>query len=143
MKHVVVLDFSATSPWFIPDEHSGYADRILADSTSGKTMMLLTDLWWYETANVLAVCVRRRRLDQEQAQKLLFLLKLEIPKGAVSSDMQGQHGILSSSLDTGLSAYKSAYLHLALSTGSELITSDRDFLKPGEAFDCISSLEEY
>ncbi len=68
MKRVVVLDCSATSPWFIPDEHSGCADRILADSTSGRTMMLVAGLWWYETANVLAAWVRRHRLDQEQAQ---------------------------------------------------------------------------
>jgi predicted nucleic acid-binding protein len=61
----------------------------------------------------------------------------------ISSESQGQPGILNLSTITELSAYDATYLHLALSSGSDLVTSDKDLLALKESHGNIYTPEEY
>ena len=57
--------------------------------------------------------------------------------------MQGESGILTLTLAENLSAYDAAYLHLALSTGAELFTSDSDLLSLRKKYPFIKSPADY
>lgn len=142
MNRIIVLDCSASCAWFLPDESSPYAEKILDDILNQSTKMLVPTLWWYEVINVIRITVQQKRIDVGTSQKTLFFLK-EIPKTVVDPGKQEQYGILKTALEENLSGYDAAYLHLAASTGSELFTSDSDLLTLRSKYTFIHSLKEY
>lgn len=104
--------------------------------------MLVPTLWWYEVINVIRSAIQRKRINERTAQKTLFFLK-EIPKTVVDPGIQEQYGILKTALDENLSAYDAAYLHLAISTDSDLFTQDSDLLSLYSKYPFIHSLKGY
>jgi len=142
MSRLLVLDCTVCAAWFLPDEASDDAQRILSDVLAHKSVMLVPSLWWFEIINVMKTAVRRKRIDEDAARRALFLLK-EIPMETVQPDKQGQAGMLALTLETSLSAYDAAYLHLAHSSGAELFTADQDLLSMKTLYRLIKKPSEY
>lgn len=142
MNRRLVVDCSVSSCWFIPDEHTLAAERILNAVLAEEARLLVPEIWWYETANVLRSCVRRKRLDETRCHQVLRLAK-SVPKETVSVSDEGAFGIFQMAIDADLSAYDAAYLRLALTTSAELFTADTDLLKLKPRFGCIRAIEEF
>jgi predicted nucleic acid-binding protein len=133
----LVVDCSATLPWFIPVEREQHSEALLKNILDGYTEMIVPDLWWYETMNVIWNSVLRKRIIAEDAQQLFLFLR-QIPKKVIEVGEAGQFGILKLSIDESLSIYDATYLFTAIITGSQLITPDRDLLKLTGKYPIIS-----
>ena len=137
-----MTDCSVTSSWFLPDESSSICDKLLAAIESDKIELLLPDLWWYETNNVLRTSVKRKRLTPNQARNVLHNLA-RIPARKVSSESQGLEGILRFAIEDNLSAYDATYLHLAWSTDCDLVTTDNDLLNLKSKYPWITHPKDF
>lgn len=142
MSRSIVLDCSVTAAWFLNEESSGAAVQVLEDLNHRVITVLVPALWWYEIANVLRTAVKRKRIEQPDAYKSLFLLK-ELPIETVAPAQQGQSEMLRLALEHDISLYDASYLQLALLSGAELITDDNDLLKLRKVHPSIKSLNQY
>lgn len=138
----MVLDCTVTVSWFMPDESSASSQNILSSVIDGKISMLAPSLWWFEILNVLKNAVRRKRINEQTARKILFLFKA-LPMEVIDPERQGQSGILSLTLSENLSAYDATYLHLAISSGADLFTLDSDLLTLKKKYPCIKPPSDY
>lgn len=124
---IFVLDCSVTMAWCFSDEASVYADTALEGLKQGKA--LVPSLWLLEISNVLLVAERRQRLQPQDSQRFLGLLKtlpIEVYAGPELADLN--HLILLGR-QSGLSAYDTAYLQLALNQGLPLATLDQKLIR--------------
>ncbi len=120
-----VLDCSFTSALFLPDEKSSRVSEFFGSLKPGG-QLLVPALWWYETANVLAVAVKRKRLSHADAAGVISLLgELGIADEPVGGPDRLQ-GLFDIARMYGLSAYDSAYLECALRNRGSLATLDDD-----------------
>jgi len=142
MSRLIVLDCSVTAAWFLPDESSAAAQRILDDIMNHTSSLIVPSLWYYEITNVVRSSVRRKRIDQSTANAALFLLR-EVPKEVIDPEKQGPSGMLAMAIDHDLSAYDAAYLYLAETAGADLFTADEDLLALGGKFTFVKKPEEY
>jgi predicted nucleic acid-binding protein len=142
MSRLVVPDCSVSAAWCLPDENSMHARRILADIHAGTTALLVPALWWYEVLNVLKVAVKRNRLSRQQASEAARFLA-NIPLDVVTLGGSGESSVLNQAIDDDLTAYDASYLHLAVSSGAELVTLDKDLLALQRKYASIKSPQEY
>jgi predicted nucleic acid-binding protein len=106
-----VVDSSVTLALVLPDERSSRADALLR--ARRQLTLIAPPLWIYETANALAVAVRRRRMPEAalpEACDLLEALAIEID-GRVDRTLW--RTLQAVALASGLSAYDASYLELA------------------------------
>lgn len=117
-----VADASWTAALFLPDEDSeaiGAQIEMLGDDS-----LLVPELWWYETTNILRGAERRGRLLTAQAARIFSLLG-ELP--IVTDEQIGMltaRSIHDIAMASGLSAYDAAYVELALRRECALATLD-------------------
>lgn len=138
MSVSVVVDCSITSGWFLQDEISVSAQRLLKRVLEEKIALIVPELWWYETLNVLRSAVIRGRISREDARKSLYFLE-EVPLETVNSTRIGHAAILGLAQEQGLSAYDATYLALAETRGCGLVTADRHLLDLGQKFPFITT----
>jgi predicted nucleic acid-binding protein len=106
-----VIDSSVALALVLTDERSTRAEALLR--ARRRPHLIAPPLWIYETANALAVAVRRRRLPEaalSEACDLLDALEVDID-GRV--DRALGRTLQALGLATGLSGYDAAYLELA------------------------------
>ena len=115
-----VLDASLAAAWFLPDEASGAADRLLADILANSP--LVPSLFRHEVRNLLLVAERRDRLSASDVDEAL--IKLATLPIAVR-DVGGDRDVLMLARKYGLTAYDPAYLALALAERLPLATLDK------------------
>jgi predicted nucleic acid-binding protein len=119
-----VLDASVALSWIFEDEYSDYAAgvaRVLDEQSA-----LAPVVWPLEMANGLLIAVRRQRLQENEARRLLstvYRLRIEIDAG-LSLDTLGWSSF-TVGLDHRLSAFDASSLELALRQGLPLATQDR------------------
>ena len=101
-----VADASWTAALFLPDEDS--EDISSQVSRMGDDLLLVPELWWYETTNILRSAERRERLTPVQVERIFSLLA-------------GSHDL---AVASGLSAYDAAYIELALRRECAIATLD-------------------
>jgi predicted nucleic acid-binding protein len=123
MKPAFVLDCSVSMPWCFADEENPYAEAVL--DRLATTAAVVPFLWRLETANVLLMAERRKRITPAEMKRLAdFLSDLPIQEDAETT----RHGF-SRILELGhayhLTAYDAAYLELALRLGLPLATLDQ------------------
>jgi predicted nucleic acid-binding protein len=122
-----VLDCSFTSALFLPDEKSSHVSEFFR-SCADDDRLLVPALWWYETANVLAVAVKRKRMGHADAAGVSSLLG----ELGIEGDSIGVSEFLMDVFDIahmyGLSAYDAAYLECALRNRASLATLDADLI---------------
>lgn len=126
----LVLDASMALAWLFDDETDAQAealDRALGDSL----VAAVPPLWYYEIANAIAVAVRRKRFDWQQAHAYWSCIT------AMPFDIDDRDAseieLLELSRDCGLTAYDAAYLDLARHRRCSLATRDTHLLEAAQA----------
>ncbi len=119
-----VLDCSATMPWILANDSSGYAERVLnalAESTA-----YVPTIWPLEVVNVLLVFERKKRLKPNHT--LLFMRSLrELPITLITtSSAQVFNRVHELGTEYALSAYDASYLEVSLRNGIPLATLDKN-----------------
>jgi len=119
----LVVDASVAVAWTLPDESSGLADAVLAEIAQGGAVSPV--FFKLEFANVLAIAVRRSRIDADLRDRALedfsalgFVYDHESLDSAwtVMPKLAEQHG---------LSVYDACYLELAKRKSLPLATLDK------------------
>ena len=127
----LVVDASVTMSWCYPDEHSGYAYRVLEELELRQGVV--PGLWALEVANALLVGERRGRLSAADVSRFLELLKALSLTVDSQTPQRAFTGALPLARAHGLSVYDAAYLELAMREGLMLATLDRNLRKAAEA----------
>jgi predicted nucleic acid-binding protein len=126
-----VLDGSVILASVLPDEHSAYADEVVA--RLAREQAVVPAHWTLEFANGLLVAVRRGRIGDADRRSYLrdvstFPIEFDSDTAAKAwsdtSELARHHG---------LTAYDAAYLELARRRRLPLATLDRDLASAAEA----------
>lgn len=123
-----VLDNSITMRWLLNDrdaETMDYAKRVLELMVEGASAVV-PNLWALEAANVTAKALRKGHISQAEASQFLALIgELDIePDGRTHERALGE--TLNLANQYGLSSYDASYLELALRSGLQVATVDKD-----------------
>jgi predicted nucleic acid-binding protein len=115
----VVVDASVAIKWFIPEQLSAEARRLLAPEYE----LLAPDLLWAELGNVLWKKHRRRELDQRTTARLLgdfsrVPIEFHAAKGWTEPALE-------LAIRHGVTVYDGLYLALAAGNGCRVVTADR------------------
>jgi len=119
----IVIDASMALAWSLEDERSGEALAVL-DHVEAHGAIVPT-LWSYEVANVLALLVRRKRIDTSRAADIGFALDALAIARVPPDAPQWRATTIALAERHKLSAYDAAYLRLALDAGARLASLDR------------------
>jgi predicted nucleic acid-binding protein len=121
----VVVDASFAGAWMLPDESSGEAEALLHEILEGTCAMAVPELWDYEMCNLLRSAVRRNRLEEQDADKAMDLLR-HVPRQIFDHrDDLFQRRLMTLAVRFDLSAYDASYLELADRLQCALVTNDR------------------
>ena len=115
----VVVDASVAVKWFVPEELSIEARRLLAPEYE----LLAPDLLWAELGNVLWKKHRRRELDQRTAARLLGDFSRVPIKLHPAQRWTG--AALDLAIRHGVTVYDGLYLAVAAGNECRLMTADR------------------
>lgn len=118
-----VLDCSFALAWALPDERSAIADRFLA-SFSGKSILWVSPLWWFELSNALTVAHRRKRIQEVDLTQILELYGNLSLQTDSRLDLDVVWHLCALAREYGLPAYDAAYLELVQRRGAGLATFD-------------------
>lgn len=122
----LVIDTSVSMAWCFRDELDAYALGVLEALGAGQA--LVPQLWPVETANVLALAERNRRLTATDLDRYLGLLgALSILVDSQTAD-RATTAILAVARRFGLTAYDAAYLELAQRESLPLASRDKALL---------------
>lgn len=117
MRHVI--DASVAAKWFIPEDHSELALRLL----EGNEELYAPDLLYAEFGNILWKKQRRGELLREHAAKAIAGLHAVPLRVHPSKSLLDLALDIASTLDR--SVYDSLYLSLAFAKDCALVTADR------------------
>lgn len=129
-KNSFILDCSVTMAWFFEDEVSDYSERVLEHVTHSTA--LVPAIWPVEVANALVVAERKKRISHIHAatfKENLNLLLIQVDDTLLHKPI---NTIFELAKETGLTAYDSAYLELAMRKMLPIATLDRDLKKAAE-----------
>jgi len=116
----IVIDSSVSLSWVFADETTPETETLLdlVRDEGG----LVPSLWEYEVSNALLVAMRRGRLSQADAGRIMTLLRsINLRVVQTLLDMKQ---VFSLAHAHGLSVYDAAYLDLAISHDAPLATLD-------------------
>jgi predicted nucleic acid-binding protein len=123
--NIYVADASVAGKWMLPGPNEPLqtqASQLLLQWTEGEIQLVVPDLFWTESANILWKAIRRGRCTRETAGAAMAALQsLQIP--TVSS-----RPLLDAALDKaiayGRTVYDCLYVVLAITSKAQLITAD-------------------
>ena len=115
-----VIDASVAAKWFIPEEDSDKASRIMREYSDGKIDLYAPDLLIYEVANVLRY--RPDLTGETLTNDMENLFKLQLNLIPPSTDMISEAAARARVLD--LSIYDACYIVIAEILATNLITAD-------------------
>ena len=123
-----VLDASVALSWSFEDETSPYAEAVIKALKSRSAVVPL--VWPLEVNNAILAAVRRRRIQEADAFRLLTVLDtlpldidLEVAREALGQRIMGL------GLTHGLSAYDASDLELAMRRGLPLATQHEKLMQ--------------
>jgi len=114
-----VLDASLAASWFLPDEQTEAADRLMNELLS--TVAVVPSLFWFEMRSLFLNAERRQRLRPGEAALSMIQLRGYPIEDAGSGQDQS---VLSLAIRHRLSAYDASYLALALIRSLPIATGD-------------------
>jgi predicted nucleic acid-binding protein len=115
---VYVIDASVVIKWFLPENQSDAARRLL----SAPHEYFAPDLLFSEVGNVIWKKVRRGELTSEQGERLAADISTVAVETVPTRGLMIDACALATT--TGLSVYDSMYLALAVRLKTEMITAD-------------------
>jgi predicted nucleic acid-binding protein len=123
----LVVDASTALSAVLPDEGSSFGRAALSQALSDSLVM--PALWLYEVQNVLAMAIRRERIDELTAYGALDQLR-SLRVACIMPQALGHEFRIAKA--QGLTAYDAAYLTVALATGAQLATNDERLRRAAE-----------
>ena len=122
-----VVDASVAIKWYLPEQNSADADRLL----SGGFQLLAPDLLFSEVGNILWKRVMRSEITVQKAQVILHALE-SLPLTLRPASLIAENTM---TIACGLkrSFYDSLYMALAVMTDCRLVTAD------GKLFDAVNN----
>jgi predicted nucleic acid-binding protein len=117
------IDASIAIKWFIPEEGSDSALRLLAED------LLCPDLLFPEVGNILWKKMRRGEIHEDKGQAVLNVLSRGQMEVHASSSSQLLGSTLAIANETGLTFYDALYVSLAVLEGPPLVTADRKLVR--------------
>jgi predicted nucleic acid-binding protein len=118
----VVFDCSVTLAWFLKDERTAFTDTAFELLETEECWV--PHLWRLEFPNALLFAERKKRLGREQRLEILDNAgQLFLRTDQTLPDMRSLSALAER---RGLTVYDASYLELALRSGFDLITLDRD-----------------
>ncbi len=137
MANKWVLDCSAMASVMLMETECRETDDLLEQALAGRVHISVPSLFWYEMSNVLAMAVRKKRLDINQGRDALARL-CELPISTDTADgVVIYRRILDLALMHELSFYDAAYLELADRIGASLKTLDQALLRLSSRYSWI------
>jgi predicted nucleic acid-binding protein len=125
-----VLDTSVTAAWCFADEATAASQalrRRLVDTTA-----VVPRLWHTESANMLLVAERRRRISAARCAELLgFLATIPLKTEDEYQRIRGQ--VVDLARKHRLTTYDATYLDLALHQAIPLATRDKDLRRAAKS----------
>lgn len=119
----LVVDASITLAWLLDDERNDLSESALTHvETHGA---IVPTLWSYEVANVLALLVRRERIDTERAATIGAALDALAIVGIPPDATNWRSTTMALAAQYALTVYDASYLSLAITTNARLATLDR------------------
>jgi predicted nucleic acid-binding protein len=116
-----VLDTSVAVAWYLDEAFSSSARIWQEQLLSGKVVLVVPSLHYWEFANVLRTLVQRRELPEDLAHEI-YELHLEAPMEQGEPD---ERSVLDVALEYGATAYDAVYISLCLSRAIPLITAEK------------------
>jgi predicted nucleic acid-binding protein len=116
-----VLDTSVAVAWYLDETFSVPARQWQERMLSGKVVLIVPSLHYWEFANVLRTLVHRRELTEALAREI-FELHLDAPLQRAEPE---EKGVLDIALQYQATAYDAVYIGLSLSRDIPLITAER------------------
>ena len=107
-----VLDTSVAVAWYLEEVFSASARVWQERLLSGKVVLLVPSLHYWEFANVLRTLVHRRELPETLAREIYKELHMDAPLERVEPK---EKGVLDIALQYGATAYDAVYISLCLS----------------------------
>jgi predicted nucleic acid-binding protein len=119
----LVIDASVAAKWSLKDETLGREAAALLDRYSRHEVQLLVpDLFWAESGNMLWNAVRRGRCSRDDAEGHITALKnLDLATFASEALIDQAFGIAT---HFGRTVYDSIYVALAVESRAQLVTAD-------------------
>ncbi|MEM4251417.1 MAG: type II toxin-antitoxin system VapC family toxin [Candidatus Bathyarchaeia archaeon] len=115
-----VIDASVAAKWFIPEEDSDKASKIMRKYSDGRIDLYAPDLLIYEVANVLRY--RSDVTNEILTRNVENLFKLQLNLIPPSTDIMSEAAARARALD--LSIYDACYMVIAETLATNLITAD-------------------
>jgi predicted nucleic acid-binding protein len=106
--------------WCFEDESDAVAERVLESLAESEA--LVPTIWFPEVVNGLLAAERKKRITSERVDECLEAIH-ELPIIAYAD--ADSVGLIRIARETGLSAYDSSYLELAIRQSLPLATRDR------------------
>jgi predicted nucleic acid-binding protein len=132
-----VLDASVILKWFVEEDGSEKAVRILDDHVQGRAPIVVPDLLLYEMGNALKCSGGFAEQEVGEAVDALWGLDLFI----AAPQPEVIRSAVSISFSFGLSLYDAAYIALAKEMGMALVTADKKLFEKAAALKFVELLD--
>jgi predicted nucleic acid-binding protein len=116
-----VLDTSVAVAWYLEEAFSASARLWQERLLTGKVILVVPSLHYWEFANVLRTLVQRRELPDTLAREI-YELHMDAPLERAEPE---EKGVLDIALKYGATAYDAVYISLCLSRDIPLITAEK------------------
>lgn len=116
-----VLDTSVAVAWYLEETFSTSARSWQQRLLTGKVVLLVPSLHYWEFANVMRTLVRRRELSEDLARDI-YDLHMDAPLERAEPE---EKSVLDIALQYGATAYDAVYISLCLSRDCPLITAEK------------------
>jgi predicted nucleic acid-binding protein len=121
-----VLDCSVTMAWVFPDEAT--KETATLQTNLNGSLAIVPSLWRLEVGNVLHLAIRRGRITQDDAARILLILgKLPIEIDG-ETHLRAWETILPLATRFSITVYAAAYLELAKRLKLPLATLDKGLI---------------
>lgn len=119
-----VLDCSVVMTWCFEDEANRFAEGVLNEMESAKS--IVPTIWPLEVSNVLLLAQKKKRISSLEVTSFIDALSALSIVVDPSTTARAMHSIYALAEKTKLTIYDAAYLELALREKIPLATLDKD-----------------
>jgi predicted nucleic acid-binding protein len=128
---VIVIDACVAVKWFLPEDNSEQALRLV----QGNEILLAPDLLRIEVASAILVRARRNEIEVRHAKEALSMWFEALKDGViqVNSGLEDARDAGNFALQLGHPVYDCLYLAVARRTSSRLVTADRKFAEKAKS----------